>query len=231
MPEIFTLVMLAVALMFDYSIWYGATVRGDVNKVTIGENTSIGDRAVVHVAKIQGNFATHIGNHVTVCPGALVHAATLENSCVIGESAQVLDGALVHSNSIIAPGAVVSPGTEVPSGEYWAGVPAKKVRALETEEMAKIFDRALETAKHAKLHAFEASKDYIQLAKDEEDYVDLQERDETYLPREVGPDPADVLGQGSPGIIFDTTLSHPEEGLKYKHKQEQERKKKAKAAS
>ncbi len=202
-----------------------------MNKVTIGENTSIGDRAVVHVAKIQGNFATSIGSHVTVCPGALVHAATLENSVVIGESAQVLDGAIVHSNTIIAPGSVVSPGTEVPSGEFWAGVPAKKVRALETEEIAKIFDRALETAKHAKLHAFETSKDYIQLAKDEELYIDLKERDETYLPRDPGHDPADVLGQGSPGVIFDSTLSHPEEGLKYKHKLEQEKKKKAKSSS
>jgi gamma-carbonic anhydrase len=116
------------------SVWYGAIVRGDVNHVKIGNASSIGDRAVVHVAKIQGDAPTVIGNHVTVSAGALVHAATLKDSVVVGEMAQVLDGATVESNSIVAPASIVTPGTTVGSGELWAGAPAKKVRALTEEE-------------------------------------------------------------------------------------------------
>ena len=71
------------------SVWYGAVVRGDVNSVRVGTNTSICENAVVHVAKIQGDFDTNIGNNVTVGPGAIVHAATLGSNIVVGARAQV----------------------------------------------------------------------------------------------------------------------------------------------
>ena len=64
-----------VTLGKNSSVWYGAAVRGDVHKIVIGENTSVGDRAVIHVAKIQGDFASIIGDNVTIGPGAVVHAA------------------------------------------------------------------------------------------------------------------------------------------------------------
>ena len=120
------------------SVWYGAVLRGDVNKLTVGDQSSIGDRAVVHVAKIQGDFATSIGNMVTIGAGAIIHAATIHDKVMIGESAQVLDGAVVESNSIVEPGAIVTPGTVVNGGELWSGCPAKKVRALTEEEIALI---------------------------------------------------------------------------------------------
>ena len=133
-PESFAAVIGNVTLGEASSVWYGAIVRGDVNHVKIGTASSIGDRAVVHVAKIQGDSPTIIGDHVTISAGALVHAATLKDSVVIGEMAQVLDGAVVESNSIVAPASVVTPGTTVKSGELWAGTPAKKVRELTEEE-------------------------------------------------------------------------------------------------
>ena len=167
------------------SIWYGATVRGDVNKVTIGENTSIGDRAVVHVAKIQGNFMTNIGNNVTVEPGALIHAATVKDSCVVGASAPVMDGSVVETHSIIAPGSVVTPGTKVASGELWAGSPAKKVRALTADEIATIAETAMEKVEMASRHHVECSKDYKQLAEDIEQYEDDRVRDEDYWQQEA----------------------------------------------
>jgi carbonic anhydrase/acetyltransferase-like protein (isoleucine patch superfamily) len=207
-----------VTLGKNSSIWYGATVRADVNKVTIGENTSIGDRAVVHVAKIQGNFMTSIGNNVTVEPGALIHAATVKDSCVVGASAQVMDGSVVETHSIIAPGSVVTPGTKVASGELWAGSPAKKVRALTADEIATIAETAMEKVEMASRHNVECSKDYKQLAEDMEQYEDDLVRDEDYWQQEA-PDHGDVLGQGSPGRIFNSTLTHPEEGLKMKNKQ------------
>mmetsp|Transcript_5396 Transcript_5396/g.7415 ORF Transcript_5396/g.7415 Transcript_5396/m.7415 type:complete len:284 (-) Transcript_5396:139-990(-) len=203
------------------SIWYGATVRGDVNKVTIGENSSIGDRAVIHVAKIQGDSPTLIGNNVTVGPGAIVHAATLNDSCVVGASAQVLDGSVVETGAYVAPGAVVTPGTTVPQGQYWAGSPAKMMRKLTDEELEAIVASAGQTADLASRHAGECAKDFKQLAADEEQYLDDLERDPEYF-QPTDKDEDDVLGQGVPGRIFNTALTHPEEGLKLKQKREQE---------
>ena len=173
---------------------------------------------MVHVAKIQGNYSTSIGSNVTVGPGALIHAATVKDSCIVGPSAQILDGSVVETHSMIAPGAIVTPGTTVPSGELWAGSPAKKVRALTPDEIAAIAETATDKAELASLHAFECSKDYKQLAEDEEEYYDREIRDEDYWCREDFQN-GDVLGQGPPGRIFNSTLTHPEEGLKLKNKQ------------
>lgn len=206
-----TFVWIAHSSVAHYgSVWYGAVVRGDVNKVTVGGASSIGDRAVVHVAKIQGDFPTHIGNHVTIGAGALVHAATLKDACVIGESAQVLDGSVVESQSIVAPSSVVTPGTTVASGELWAGSPAKKIRVLTEEEKAAIVEQAIATSELANLHAIENAKDYKQIL-EEEELADIEEYLDESAPRKPYHDAGDVQGQGYPGRIFRSTLSHPEE--------------------
>jgi carbonic anhydrase/acetyltransferase-like protein (isoleucine patch superfamily) len=197
-----------------------------VNNVSIGSKTSIGDRAVVHVAKIVGDHPTSIGDNVTIGAGAVIHACTVEDLCIIGEAAQVLDGATVATNSIIAPGSVVTPGTKVPSGELWAGSPAKKVRALTSDEIASIAENAHDTLELAYLHAVENSKDYKQLIAEEEDRLDRQIRGTTAWFDPNIPDPDDVLGQGAPGRIFNSTLTHPEEGIKMR----EERAKKAQEA-
>lgn len=207
-----------VTLGQNASVWYGATVRGDVHKVVIGDNTSVGDRAVIHVAKIQGDFPSVIGSNVTIGPGAIVHAATLKDNCVVGPSAQVLDGAVVESNAIVAAGAVVTPGTTVKEGEYWAGSPAKMVRKVTAEELQVMSENALDTLELARMHALECSKDFEQLAKDDEAYEDATTRDPDYWQPTNQPDPSDVLGQGSPGLIFDSALTNPEEGLKLQQK-------------
>jgi len=183
-------------------------VRGDVNVVSIGEATSIGDRAVVHVAKIQGDFPTVIGNHVSVGAGAIIHAATLHDGVVVGESAQVLDGATVGSYSMIAPASVVTPGTKVSEGELWSGTPAKKVRALTEQEKVQIMARALETAELANEHAIECSKDYKQVM-EEAELADIEEYLDESAPRAPERNTTDVLNAGQPGRIFRSTLSHP----------------------
>lgn len=202
-----------VSLGPDSSVWYGTTLRGDVNKLTVGSNTCILDRAVVHVAKIQGDLATSIGDNVIVGPGATVHAASIKDSVQIGASAQILDGSTVGPNAVVAPGSVVPPGTTIPAGELWAGSPAKSVRKLSAEEVTAIAATADETANLAALHAAECAKTYEELATDDEDIQDKLERDPEYWPRD-SPDVEDVLGQGAPGRIFDDALNKPEEGLK-----------------
>lgn len=199
------------------SVWYGATVRGDVNTVKIGSKTSIGDRAVVHVAKIQGDHPTSIGDNVTIGAGAIVHACSIDDLVVIGESAQVMDGAKISSNSVVAPASIVTPGTTVPSGELWSGSPAKKERALTSEEIAEIAESAHDTLELAYLHSVENSKDYKQLVEEEEDRLDRKLRKNAWFDPNI-PDPNDVLGQGVPGRIFNSTLTNPEEGLKTKAK-------------
>lgn len=205
-----------VTLGQNSSVWYGATIRADGNQVTIGANTNIGDRAVVHIAKIQGDFPTIIGDGVTVRPGAIVHAATVKDNAIIGEGAQILDGSTVGSHSIVTGGSIVSPGTTIPDGQVWAGSPAKMLRAVTKEDLEAITDSAEDMVQLAALHAQECDKDYAALAKDEEAYEDRMSRSDDYWQPSDKAAGDDVLGQGSPGRIFDSTLSHPDEGLKKK---------------
>ncbi|PZP39241.1 MAG: gamma carbonic anhydrase family protein [Pseudomonas fluorescens] len=116
------------------SIWFGAVLRGDVERIRIGEYTNVQDNAVIHVTT--GKFSTHIGNRVTIGHAAVVHACTLEDECLVGMNSTVLDGAVVQSHSMVAAGAVVSPGKVVESGWLWAGVPARPLRKLTEDELA-----------------------------------------------------------------------------------------------
>ena len=166
---------------------------------------------MVHVAKIQGDFATIIGNYVTVGPCAIIHAATVGD----GAGAQVLDGSKVEAGAVVAPGAVVTPGTVVPGGELWAGAPAKMVRVLTEVEIKAMQETREEQEVLAQMHAFENSKDYEQLTKDLEELRDKQQRAPDYWQPKEYVDKEDYLGQGKPGYIFNTTLTHPEEGLKF----------------
>ena len=156
---------------------------------------------------------------MTIGACAIVHACTIEDLVVIGESAQIMDGASVSTNSIIAPASIVTPGTKVPSGELWSGSPAKKVRSLTADEIASISESAHDTLELAYLHAVENSKDYKQLIEEDEDRLDRKLRKKAWFDPNI-PDPDDVLGQGVPGRIFNSTLTNPEEGLKFKAKRD-----------
>lgn len=199
------------------SIWYGATIRGDTNKITIGNNTHIGDRALIKI----GASPTTIGNDVTVGPAAIIDGAVLNDAVVIGAAAQILDGCVIESNTIVAPGSVVSAGTTVSSGQLWAGSPAVAVRELTEEEVGSIVADAGDTSLLAAEHALECGKDYKQLAVDDELYDDEQERDLDYYQRPKGDeeDYENILGQGSPGRIFDSTLTHPERAIELANKE------------
>ena len=122
----------AVRIGDDCSIWHNVTLRGDANYITIGNGTNIQDNSCVHIDSAQ--FPTIIGHNVTIGHSAIIHACTLGDESFIGMGAIVMDGAIVESGAMVAAGAMVTPGKTVPSGELWAGRPAKKMRDLTQKE-------------------------------------------------------------------------------------------------
>jgi gamma-carbonic anhydrase len=114
------------------SVWFNTVIRGDVNFVRIGARTNIQDNSVLHVTAKTAPL--NIGSEVTIGHGAVLHGCTVDDCCLIGMGAIVLDGAHVHKNSIIAAGAMVLEGFDIPEGMLAAGVPAKIKRSLTEEE-------------------------------------------------------------------------------------------------
>lgn len=120
------------------SVWFNAVIRGDVNSITIGNNTNIQDGAVIHCTYQKAK--TTIGSNVSIAHNAIVHGCTLEDDVLIGMGAIVMDDAVVQSGAIVAAGAVVLTGTIVEAGCIYAGMPAKKIKQV-GEEMNGIFER------------------------------------------------------------------------------------------
>lgn len=130
-----------VTLSEQSSIWYGAVIRGDVAPVRIGARTNIQDGTVIHVSRDRPE-GTLIGADVTVGHMALIHACTLEDECLIGMKACVMDGAVVERHAWVAAGALVTPGKRVLSGQLWAGMPARYVRDVRPEDVEMIREAA-----------------------------------------------------------------------------------------
>lgn len=129
-----TAVVLGDVTLGDHaSVWYGAVLRGDINRIAVGANTNIQDNAVVHLAD---DFPCLIGEWVTVGHSAVVHACTVGDESLIGMGATILDGAEIGAQSIVGANALVTGGTKVPPGSLVLGSPAKVVRALTLEERA-----------------------------------------------------------------------------------------------
>jgi carbonic anhydrase/acetyltransferase-like protein (isoleucine patch superfamily) len=116
------------------SIWFGAILRGDVNRVRIGRGTNIQDGSVVHVTRTR--FETIVGDDVLIGHMAMIHGCTIEAGAFVGMKACVMDGAVVAAGGMVAAGALVTPGKRVGSGELWAGTPARFVRRVSETEAA-----------------------------------------------------------------------------------------------
>ena len=133
-----------VELADDVSVWPGCVVRGDVNFIRIGARTNIQDGTVIHVshdgphARL-GGFATVIGADVTIGHKAIVHACRIEDACLVGMGAILLDGVVVERHGFIGAGALVTPGKVVGSGELWLGNPARKARMLGDAEIEALY--------------------------------------------------------------------------------------------
>ncbi|MDQ3160281.1 MAG: gamma carbonic anhydrase family protein [Pseudomonadota bacterium] len=133
-----------VVLGDDVSIWPGTIVRGDVNFIRIGARTNIQDGSVVHVshdgphAKL-GGFATVIGEDVTIGHKAIIHACRIEDAVLIGMGAIVLDGAVIRKHGFVGAGTLIAPGKIVGEGELWLGNPGKKARMLSDAEIEALY--------------------------------------------------------------------------------------------
>jgi carbonic anhydrase/acetyltransferase-like protein (isoleucine patch superfamily) len=128
-----------VTLGENSSVWFGAVIRGDVNKITIGDYTNVQDNVVIHVTN--GGHATHIGARVTIGHKAVLHACTVGNDCLIGMGSVILDGVEIGDGSVVAAGALVTPGKKFPPGSMILGSPAKAVRQVRPEERAEMIDQ------------------------------------------------------------------------------------------
>jgi carbonic anhydrase/acetyltransferase-like protein (isoleucine patch superfamily) len=133
-----------VVLGDDVSLWPGVVVRGDVNHIRIGARTNVQDGTIIHVTHDgpytrPDGFPTLIGADVTIGHAACIHACTIEDACLIGMKALVLDGAVVRKHGFVGAGAVVPPGKVVESGELWLGNPAKPVRKLSDREIEQLY--------------------------------------------------------------------------------------------
>lgn len=120
----------------DSSFWFHTAARGDVHWIRIGARTSIQDGTVLHVT--HERFPLAIGSDVVVAHSCMVHGATLEDACLVGIGARVLDGAVIESEAQVGAGALVPPGMRVPAGHLVLGVPARVVRPLTAAERAGI---------------------------------------------------------------------------------------------
>lgn len=112
------------------SVWFNAVVRGDVHYIRIGNNVNIQDGAVIHCTYKKS--PVNIGNNVSIAHNAIVHGCTIHDNVLVGMGSILMDDVIVESNCIIAAGAVVSQGTKVESGSVFAGIPAKKIKTIDT---------------------------------------------------------------------------------------------------
>lgn len=118
----------------DSSIWFHAVIRGDVNSIRIGNKVNIQDGAIIHCTFEKTK--TIIGDNVSIGHRAIVHGATVGDNVLIGMGAIVMDNAIIPSNVIIGAGSLVLEGSVLESGFVYAGVPAKKIKQLSDDLFA-----------------------------------------------------------------------------------------------
>jgi carbonic anhydrase/acetyltransferase-like protein (isoleucine patch superfamily) len=127
------MVLGAVELHAGSSVWYGAVLRGDINRIVVGAQSNVQDGSVLHVSD---DHTCILGERVTVGHRAVVHACTVGDEVLVGMGAIILDGAQIGARSIIAAGALVTKNMMVPEGSLVVGSPARVVRTLSPEEVA-----------------------------------------------------------------------------------------------
>jgi len=120
----------------DSSVWMCVVIRGDVNRIRIGRRSNVQDGTIVHVMK--DTHPTVIGDNVTIGHGAVVHGCTIEDQCLVGMGAILLNGVVVGSGSIIAAGTLLPEGTQVPPRSLVMGSPGKVRRTLSDADLDEI---------------------------------------------------------------------------------------------
>jgi carbonic anhydrase/acetyltransferase-like protein (isoleucine patch superfamily) len=139
----------------EVSVWYGAVVRGDKNKVKIGHCSSISDKCVINtVSSLPSGYGAdvQIGDFVTIDKGAIITSSILGNTVQVGAGAIIEEGCVIEAGSIIAAGSVVKAGTMIKKGQFWAGNPAAYIRDVADEESKHFEKNAAMTYVSAKEH-------------------------------------------------------------------------------
>lgn len=124
----------------DASIWCNAVVRGDVNRITIGEGSNVQDFAMCHVshrsaAKPEGAALT-IGKYVTIAHSVLLHGCTIGDECLVGMGSIIMDDVVIEKHVMVGAGSLVAPGKVLKSGGLYVGRPAMRIRELTEQEVA-----------------------------------------------------------------------------------------------
>lgn len=119
----------------EASVWYNATLRGDINEIVVGPKSNVQDNAVIHLSD---DYGTYLGELVTIGHSAIVHAATVKDEVLIGMGACILDGAVIGERSIIGAQALVTSGMEIPPGSLVLGSPARVVKTLDLKAQSEI---------------------------------------------------------------------------------------------
>ncbi len=124
------------------SIWPFAVMRGDVNAITIGQQTNIQDHSVCHVTHAgsyhRDGFALTIGDRVTVGHRVTLHGCKVGADCLIGMGATLMDGVVVEPQTLIGAGSLITPGKILETGYLWMGSPARRIRRLSPDEIESI---------------------------------------------------------------------------------------------
>ncbi len=123
----------------DCTFWFHSVTRGDVNSITLGNKVNVQDGAILHVSYLTAKLL--IGDNVSIGHRAMVHGCTIENNVLIGMGAIVMDHAIIGSNSIIAAGSVVLENTVVEPNSLYAGIPAKKIKSIESGKNLEMIQR------------------------------------------------------------------------------------------
>jgi carbonic anhydrase/acetyltransferase-like protein (isoleucine patch superfamily) len=131
----------------ESSVWFGAVVRGDFNKIRIGKRTNVQDLSLMHTPD---NLSCTVGDEVTIGHRAVVHGCTVGNRVLVGMGAILMNDVVIEDDVIVGAGALVTEGTKIPSGSLVIGFPAKVKRKLTEDEMAWLKTSADHYANNAK---------------------------------------------------------------------------------
>jgi carbonic anhydrase/acetyltransferase-like protein (isoleucine patch superfamily) len=190
------------------SVMYGAVMRGDDNSITIGEQSTIGDRVMVHASKHPKPAPTVVGNRAVIGSGAILHGCTIEDGAVVGEGAQVLDQAKIGAQAVLAAGSILLGNKEIPPRQLWAGVPAKFQRELSSEELEAMYAVVEENVDLARMHAEETAKSWHAIEVEQFDSEQMSSRSAEYYrrlsPEELSKRLGEVEGHDHPGRILDS---------------------------
>ena len=133
------------------TVWFGAIIRGDTNRIRVGDRTNVQDGSVLHVNPGE-QWRLEIGNDVTIGHACIIHACTLENGAFVGMGATVLDGAVIEQGAMLAAGALLTPGKRIPRGELWGGAPARKMRDIPPADRANLDQTAVHYAERGAIY-------------------------------------------------------------------------------